>query len=195
MKSSYTIQNIIDDYKKNYANSLNKDIYVKINDLSRLIIKCWKNNRTIYIVGNGGSGANAQHVANDFLYGAGKTNKKGIKVEALVSNNAVITCLANDISYDSIFSEQLKVKANKKDMLIVLSGSGNSKNIIKAIKQAKKMDVHTFGIIGFNGGKAKKILDNYIHFELNDMQVVEDLQMFVCHVCCKWLSQIKTSDK
>ena len=141
-------------------------------------------------IGAGGSGANAQHIANDFLYGAGITNNKGIKVEALVSNSSVITCLANDINYESIFSEQIKVKANEGDLLLVLSGSGNSMNIIKAIEQAKNINVSTFGIIGYDGGKAKKILDDYIHFQLNDMQIVEDLQMFVCHVCCKWLSQI-----
>ena len=90
----------------------------------------------------------------------------------------------------AIFSVQLRIKANKNDLLVVLSGSGNSKNIIEVIKQAKKMEIKTFGIIGYDGGKAKKILDEHIHFELDDMQVVEDLQMFVCHVCCKWLSQI-----
>ncbi len=190
MKINYSLQNLIDKYKIDYINSFSTKVEKDILSLSNHVLQCWKNDKNIYIIGNGGSGANAQHIANDFLYGAALSNKKGIKIEALVSNSAVITCLANDIDYDSIFSEQLKVKASKKDLLIVLSGSGNSKNIIKAIKQAKKMNVYSFGIIGFNGGKAKKILDESIHFELNDMQVVEDLQMFVLHVCCKWLSQI-----
>ena len=100
----------------------------------------------------------------------------------MVSNSAVITCLANDINYESIFAEQLKVKANKNDLLLVLYGSGNSKNIINAIKQAKKMKVTTFGIIGYDGGYSKKFWMKIFIFNLNDMQVVEDLQMFVCHV-------------
>lgn len=191
MKNNQSLQIIIDNYKNNYVRSFNSKIEKKIIGFSKLIENCWKKNNTIFIIGNGGSGANAQHIANDLLYGAGISNKKGIKVEALVSNSSVITCLANDINYESIFSEQIKVKANKDDLLLVLSGSGNSKNIIKAIQQAKKINVNTFGIIGYDGGKAKKILDDCIHFKLNDMQIVEDLQMFVCHVCCKWLSQIK----
>ncbi len=190
MKINYSLQNLIDKYKIDYINSFSDKVEKDIHKLSNHILQCWKKDKNIFIIGNGGSGANAQHIANDFLYGAALSNKKGIKIEALVSNSAVITCLANDINYDSIFSEQLKVKANKNDLLIILSGSGNSKNIIRAIKQANKMNVLSFGIIGFNGGKAKKILDEYIHFETNDMQVVEDLQMFVLHVCCKWLSQI-----
>ncbi len=191
MNNTDNIQNIIDNYKNNYLKTFNKNIEKKIHVFSKLIENCWRKNNTIYIIGNGGSGANALHIANDFLYGAGLSNKKGIKVEALVSNSSVITCLANDTDYESIFSEQIRVKANKNDLLLVLSGSGNSKNIIKAIKIAKKMKVNTFGILGYSGGKAKKLLDNCIHFELNDMQIVEDLQMFVCHVCCKWLSKIK----
>ena len=191
MKNNKPLQNIIDNYKNDYFNSFNSKVEKKIISLSKTIENCWKKNNTIFIIGNGGSGANAQHIANDFLYGAGTSNKKGIKVEALLSNSSVITCLANDINYESIFSEQIKVKANKDDLLLVLSGSGNSKNIIKAIQEAKKLKVSTFGIVGYDGGKAKKLLDDFIHFNLNDMQVVEDLQMFVCHVCCKWLSQIK----
>lgn len=189
MNNPSSLQNIIYNYKKNYSNSFNSNIDKKIIKFCKLIENCWRKNKTIFIIGNGGSGANAQHIANDFLYGAGISNNKGVKVEALVSNSAVITCLANDINYESIFAEQLKVKANKNDLLLVLSGSGNSKNIINAIKQAKKMKVTTFGIIGYDGGYSKKILDENIHFNLNDMQVVEDLQMFVCHVCCKWLSK------
>ncbi len=190
MKKIISTQKIIDNYKYNYLQAINTKIEKKIISFAKLVEKYWKKNNTIYFVGNGGSGANAQHIANDFLFGAGKSNKKGIKVEALVSNTSIITCLANDINYESIFSEQLRIKANKNDLLVVLSGSGNSKNIIEVIKQAKKMEIKTFGIIGYDGGKAKKILDEHIHFELDDMQVVEDLQMFVCHVCCKWLSQI-----
>lgn len=184
------ITNLIHDYKNNYITSINKDVELKIQQLLDLIIDQWRNEFNIYLIGNGGSGSNANHIANDFLYGAGISNKKGIKVESLVSNSAVLSCLANDVGYESIFSEQLKVKASKNDLLIALSGSGNSPNIIKALNEAKKINMKTFAILGFDGGEAKKIVNNFIHFPLNDMQVVEDLQMFIFHLCSKWLSKI-----
>ena len=92
----------------------------------------------LFICGNGSS-ANAEHIANDFHYGiAEMSNNKGLKVDALTSNSAIVTCLANDIGCENIFSYQLSVKA-KEDLLLVLSGSGNSKNIIKALDKANEM--------------------------------------------------------
>lgn len=163
----------------------------EINLLYNQILKTWKNKKTIYVCGNGGSAGNANHIANDLIFAAGKKNKKGIKVESLASNPSIITCLANDIGYENIFSEQIRVKGAKGDLLIVLSGSGNSKNVIKAIKEAKKNKLDTFAILGFDGGMCKKIVKNYIHYEVNDMQISEDLQMIVLNICIQELMKQK----
>ena len=161
--------------------------------LAKSIKKAWEDGSTVFICGNGGSAGNAMHLANDFIYGAGTKNERGIKVEALNANSSVITCLANDIGYENIFSEQIKVKGNKNDILIILSGSGNSKNIINALKIANQKDMITFAILGYDGGEAKKIAKCSIHFEINDMQISEDLQLIVGHLCMQWLNsqQIK----
>ena len=98
-----------------------------------------------------------------------------------------MTCLANDIGYQNVFSHQLKVKAQAGDILIVLSGSGNSDNIVNAIKQAKSMGVKTFAIIGYNGGQAKLLADSVIHVALDDMQIAEDIQVIVGHMVMKAL--------
>ena len=116
--------------------------------------------------------------------------KEGLKVESLTSNPAVLTCLANDIGYEK-FSEQIKVKGEKNDFLLVLSGSGNSKNIINALKEAKKLKLRTFAIVGFSGGKCIKLADNYIHTKINDMQISEDFQMILLNIIMKELSRIK----
>ena len=163
----------------------------EINLLYNQILKTWKNKKTIYVCGNGGSAGNANHIANDLIFAAGKKNKKGIKVESLASNPSIITCLANDIGYENIFSEQIRVKGAKGDLLIVLSGSGNSKNVIKAIKEAKKNKLDTFAILGFDGGMCKKIVKNYIHYEVSDMQISEDLQMIVLNICIQELMKQK----
>jgi len=161
----------------------------KIPHLVNEIKKTKKNSKTIYICGNGGSAANAMHIANDLIYGAGTKSGKGFNIEALSSNSSVITCLANDTGYENIFSEQLRVKGKKGDILIVLSGSGNSKNIINVLKIAKKIGIKTFGILGFSGGKAKKLCDFPIHFAINDMQISEDIQIIISHLLMKLLNK------
>jgi len=151
----------------------------------------WINDKTIYFCGNGGSAGNAIHLANDFIYGAGRRNGKGIRVEALSANSAILTCLANDIGYDFIYSEQLRVKANPGDVLIVLSGSGNSSNVVKAIELGNMLSMKTYKILGFSGGVCKKIAQLPIHFEVDDMQISEDLQLTVGHICMQWLADQK----
>jgi D-sedoheptulose 7-phosphate isomerase len=180
-------------YIGNLKNVLNtKDFEKKIDRTYKAILQTWKANKNIYICGNGGSAANAIHIANDFLLGVvGKLNKKGIKIEALTANSSVLTCLANDLSYSKIFSEQLKTKGSEKDLLISLSGSGNSKNIVNAIRQAKKMKIKTLSILGFQGGKCKGISDISIHYPVKDMQISEDLQMITLNICMQRLSKIK----
>jgi D-sedoheptulose 7-phosphate isomerase len=141
----------------------------------------------VFLCGNGGSAANAIHLANDFLYGVSKTLGSGLRVTALPANASVLTCLANDLGYDAIFSAQLAVQARRGDMLIVLSGSGNSPNILKALEHAKSMSVKTYAILGYSGGKAKAMADVPIHFAVDDMQISEDLQLIVGHMLMQYL--------
>jgi len=160
-----------------------------VEQFAHLLQNLITNNGQLYICGNGGSAGNAQHLANDFLYGVSPNEKKALRVEALSANASVITCLGNDIGYDGIFSHQLDVKGNEGDILFVLSGSGNSANIIKAIESAKSKGIYTVGVLGFSGGKAKEILDLPIHFSIDDMQISEDLQLVVGHMIMRLLSQ------
>ena len=193
LKKTVEISNLLKDYNNNISKNLSSIIEPKITYIANAIYSCWKNNNIVFLAGNGGSASNAIHLANDLTYGAGKINGKGISSEALCSNQSVITCLGNDIGYENIYSEQIKVKANKGDILILYSGSGNSQNILNAINQAKKLELSVYGIVGFDGGKMINMIDdkNLIHFNLNDMQVVEDLMMIVNHIIIKWLSKKK----
>jgi len=141
----------------------------------------------VFFCGNGGSAGNAIHLVNDFLYGIAKRPGGGLRVNALSANPTVITCLANDIGYDRIYSEQLSVLANPGDVLAVLSGSGNSLNIVAALEQAKAMKVKSYAILGFTGGCCKQLADVPIHFPVDDMQISEDLQLVVGHMLMQWL--------
>jgi len=150
---------------------------------------CWKGGRQVFFCGNGGSAGNAIHLANDFLYGIAKRTGAGMKVHALSANPAVITCLANDVGYEHIYSEQLAVQGQSGDLLIVLSGSGNSPNILRVLDQAKAMGVRSCAILGYEGGHCKSLADFSIHFPVGDMQIAEDMQLVVGHMLMKWLHQ------
>ena len=181
--------NFFSGYANRLQDVLSSSDWSNVSLLASDLHACWKEKRQVFLCGNGGSAGNAIHLANDFLYGVAKQTGGGIRVQALSANAAVMTCLGNDIGYEHIFSEQLAVQAQAGDLLIVLSGSGNSPNIISAIKQATKMDVKSYAVLGFSGGVCKEISDVAIHFPVNDMQIAEDLQLVVGHMLMQWLSK------
>ena len=187
METIINKKKFFEGYSKKLQAILEKSDWSVIEELASDMQKCWKDGRRVFLCGNGGSAGNAIHLANDFLYGVAKRTGGGLRVLALSDNPSVITCLANDLSYDHIFSEQLAVQAEKGDLLIALSGSGNSPNILLAIEQAKKMQVKSFAILGFLGGKCKELVDVPIHFPVDDMQISEDLQLIVGHMLMQWL--------
>jgi D-sedoheptulose 7-phosphate isomerase len=178
---------LIKDYSARIQSVLATSDWSGVDTLATDMLSCWQEDRRVFICGNGGSAGNAIHLANDFLYGIAKTTGGGLKVMALSANAAVLTCLANDVGYEYIFSEQLAVHAQKGDLLIALSGSGNSANIICAVEKAKLMGVKSFAILGYSGGKCKALADVPIHFPVNDMQIAEDLQLIVGHMLMQWL--------
>ena len=189
-----TTSNIFKDHFDNYFNKLsshfNSEILITIEKLAEDLTKIWESNNQLFICGNGGSAANAIHIANDLHYGLAqsvKSKKYGMKSDALPANAAIITCLANDTGYENIFSNQLRVKASKDDMLVVLSGSGNSANIINALEVSNEIGLNSYAILGFDGGKCKEIARNIIHVPVSDMLVSEDIQMIIFNICFQWI--------
>ena len=187
MHSPLSANDLFADYSSRLQAVLATSDWSAVSQLAKDMQLCWQEGRRVFFCGNGGSAGNAIHLANDFLYGIAKRTGGGLKVMALSDNPAVITCLANDLGYEHIFSEQLAVQAQKGDLLIALSGSGNSPNIVRVIEQAKSMGVKSYAVLGFTGGKCKQLADVPIHFPVNDMQIAEDLQIIVGHMLMQWL--------
>ena len=187
MSQTVAAKDLILGYSSKLQEVLASSDWSSVNLLAQDMLRCWQERRQVFFCGNGGSAGNAVHLANDFLYGIAKRTGGGLKVQALSANSAVMTCLANDVGYESIFSEQLAVQAQAGDLLIALSGSGNSPNIVRVIEQAKTMDVKSYAILGFTGGKCKELADVPIHFPVNDMQIAEDMQLIVGHMMMQWL--------
>jgi D-sedoheptulose 7-phosphate isomerase len=153
------------DYAARLQRVLERADWRPVEALGNELLDCWRSKRQVFLCGNGGSAGNAVHLANDFLYGVSKAVGSGLRVHALSANAAVLTCLANDAGYETIFAAQLAVQAMPGDVLVVLSGSGNSPNILQA----------------------KAMADVAIHFPVDDMQISEDLQLIAGHMIMQWL--------
>lgn len=188
------VENATPDFARSYLGTLARvwqsHDWSNVVLLNETLARAWKENRQVFLCGNGGSAANAIHLANDLLYGVDKQSGRGLRVTALPANSSVLTCLANDVSYEDVFAQQLTVLANRGDVLIALSGSGNSPNIVKALTRARELGVESFAILGFTGGRALDLADHPIYFPVHDMQVAEDLQMMVGHMAMQCLSRL-----
>jgi D-sedoheptulose 7-phosphate isomerase len=175
-------------YSENIQSVLSKQDWSQVLTLANAIKKTYLAQRKILLCGNGGSAANAVHFANDLMYGVFKEQDKGIKVNALTSNQSILTCLANDIGYENVFSHQLAVLGDEDDLLIVLSGSGNSPNVVNVLQKAKKIGIKTCSILSYSGGKCLDLSDIPIYFPIDDMQIAEDCQQIVLHMITRWLT-------
>ncbi len=175
-----------EDYKENIKKAL--DIFEFDEEILEILKGSIKNNQKIFVAGNGGSAALAMHYACDLSKGANKDWKNNLnrfKAISLTGNTSYITAIANDTDYDEIFKQQLVNLASKNDILILISSSGNSPNIIKAAEYAKKAGVIVIGITGFDGGKLKRICDYSAHVNFNSYEVCEDIHgIFGAFLAC-----------
>jgi len=139
----------------------------------------------LMVIGNGGSGANSSHVCEDLGKGTVITPEqdKRLRVLSLTDNTSYILAWANDTSYERVFVEQLRNLGEPGDLLIAISGSGNSPNVLRAVEWANEHDIETFGITGYSGGQLRAIAQRCLHVDLNDMGVVETLHMVAFHYC------------
>lgn len=165
----------------------------KLVKLEKILEKVRKTNNTIFVVGNGGAAATAITIANDLGFDVLKKTKinKTFKIHSLNDNPSVITAIANDTGYENIFLNQLKIHFKTGDILIILSASGNSLNLIKATNWVKLKKGKVVGILGFDGGKLKKKCDFIIHIdtEKNEYGPVEDAQLIINHILAHWFQK------
>lgn len=183
---------------KEFANGYAEYLYsvLKNTDLSELeklesvFLEARENRQTIFIAGNGGSATTATSMANDLGFDILKKTGTDLpfKVLALTDNNSVITAISNDVGYENIFLNQLKIHFRKGDKFIVISASGNSGNLINAVEWVKSQGGTTVALLGFTGGKLKELCDISIHFKSvnGEYGPVEDAHLIVNHILAHW---------
>lgn len=155
----------------------------QVEQLSHLIEEAYHAAKFVFICGNGGSGANASHLCEDLAKCTLRDfeNQKRLKVLSLTDNTAGIMAWANDEGYERIFVEQLKNLASPGDLLLAISGSGNSPNVLKAVEWANRNGLTTVGITGYGGGRLKEMSAHNLHVGINDMGIVESVHQVVFH--------------
>ena len=174
-----------------YLQRLNEEVS-RINQAAMqrwadLVFQAWENGRFVFIFGNGGSGTTASHMAEDL----GKStlherdlnddSKKRLKVLSLTDNAGWLMAVGNDLAYDQIFVQQLMNYGSAGDVVIAISGSGNSPNVLNAVDWANRHGLTTFGLTGYSGGKLKQMQTDGLHVELNDMGMVESIHLCLFH--------------
>ncbi len=169
------------EIKKNYlSNEVNIEI---LNVVINKIIDAYNTNKKVIVFGNGGSAADAQHFVAE-LVGRFKKERKALNAISLTTNTSIITALGNDYGYEITFSRQLEAIAQKGDVVIGISTSGEAKNVLKAIEVAKKYDCITIGLTGKDGGKLKEMVDYCINVPSNDTARIQEMHITIIHTIC-----------
>ncbi len=173
--------NHFNSYFENLSESLKRIDIQQIERATESLLACYQRGGTVYIFGNGGSAANASHIAGDYSKAISLGLDKRFKIMALNDNIASMMAYANDLSYDYIFIEPLKTFLTANDLVIAISGSGNSTNVLKATEYAKEMGVEIIGISGFKGGKLNQLVNIKLHIPVDDMEMTEDANLILFH--------------
>ena len=197
LKKNNQIKDII-SFSKNYFSRINKIISnINLKEIKKIedeFIDLYKKNSTLYVFGNGGGAATAMTMANDLGIDIQKKTKlkKTFKIISLNDNSSVITAIANDVGYEEVFLNQLKIHFKKNDKILIFSASGNSENLLRAAKWVRKKGGNVISILGFDGGRLKKLSNCCLHIktEKGEYGPVEDLQLMINHILAHWF-QVK----
>ena len=184
---SFKIRNMIKNEFISHQETLNSSIdkvMPNTEEASNLVIETLKRGNKILLCGNGGSAGDAQHISAE-LTGRYKSNRRALASIALTTDTSAITAIANDFGYEFIFSRQIEALANNGDLLIGISTSGNSQNIILALEKAKELGCRTIGLSGKDGGAMKKICDTNIIIPSNNTARIQEMHILIGHIICQ----------
>ena len=165
----------------------------KVQEIADVLYTAWKNDRQVFILGNGGSASQASHMAADISKNSFSRvydpKIKRFRIMALTDNISMLTAYANDIGYEEVFSQQLRNLIKEHDVLIVITGSGNSPNVIRAVEYAKEQNAITIGLLGFDGGRVKNMLDYELTVQSKNYGIVESVHPAIHHLIVNYFSK------
>jgi len=189
------LENFVKGYVEEFKGLISQFPHKEVENAISLIHKAYRANNQVFVAGNGGSASTASHIACDLgkgiLSNPHDNLEKRLRVISLTDNVPIMTAYANDISYDEIFSQQLKNLLKEDDVLIAISASGNSLNVVHAAEYAKSKGAKVIGMTGFEGGKLMSLSDCKVHIPIKDYGKTEDLHLMVNHLITAYLRNFK----
>lgn len=185
----------VSDYFKQYVDALQNILEnVDTENLEKafsLLRQAQSANKRIYVAGNGGSSAIADHLCCDWTKGTQAPNTTTLRTHSMSSNTALFTAIANDYGYEETFATQVEMFMEKGDVLVLISSSGNSPNIVKAAQACREKGVQTIAFTGFSGGKVREFIDVNIHVKIENYGLVEDSHQVLMHCFAQFLAQLQ----
>jgi D-sedoheptulose 7-phosphate isomerase len=172
----------IDDYLERLRAAIDGLPRERLNQLGEILLRAYRVDKQVFVMGNGGSSSTASHLAADLAKNTIGPNMRRFRIMSLNENAAIVTALANDLGYENVFSEQLTSLVRAGDVLIAVSASGNSPNILNAMRYARSRSAEVVGLLGFDGGQAVGLADLSIVVPSSDYGVVEDLHLVINHM-------------
>lgn len=177
----------VNDYLDGVAKLLAEVRREDIRKVADLIVEAYRSRKQVFVMGNGGSAATASHFACDLQKGIGCAGDEKFRVMAITDNVPLMTAWANDFDYSDIFAQQLSTWVEPGDLVIGISGSGNSPNVIKAIELANEKGATTVGLAGFKGGRLAQVAQHNVVVPSDDMQYIEDVHLVLSHLIFRYL--------
>jgi D-sedoheptulose 7-phosphate isomerase len=179
----------VDDYVGRLQGALDALDRAHLTRLGQTLLRAYQRDKQVFVIGNGGSSSTASHMAADLAKNTIGPNMKRFKIATLSENAAIVTALANDLGYENVFYEQLVNVIRAGDVLIVVSASGNSPNVLKAIRYAQRESAEVVGLLGFDGGEAARLADIPIVVRSHDYGIVEDVHLVINHMLVEYFQQ------
>ncbi|MFH1593297.1 MAG: SIS domain-containing protein [Candidatus Omnitrophota bacterium] len=195
MQTTSSIQMFAKRYLNSVKASLDDLPLAEVKRTARALYRAYKTGKKVILMGNGGSGAAASHFVSDLVKGAAVPGRPRLRALALCDNIATVTAYSNDCGYECIFAEQLKNWVERGDVVIGISGSGNSKNVLNAITLANKYSAVTIGLMGFKGGKLKRLVTIPVVVNSNNMERIEDVHLIILHMLKLYLITLIKKDR
>ena len=185
--------NSVIDYADHYVQTLKQGLdsfsRKSLQEAFDILFLTYHQGKNVFVCGNGGSASIAEHFVCDHMKGINTDTNLTPRITSLNSNVSLITALANDFGYENVFSKQLEYNASDRDTLVAISSSGNSPNIVNALKKAKDINMHTISLVGFEGGRAMLYSDVCIHVKINNYGICEDAHQNIMHILAQYTRQ------
>lgn len=182
-------ERFVDDYRARLSDALAALDPVALMAVRAVLLRVAEQGATLWVAGNGGSASLSDHAACDLTKGTHADGHPPLRSLSLAANTATLTAIANDVAYDQVYRKQLEYQLREGDVVLLVSASGNSPNVVEACRHARKLGVETIAFVGFQGGELARLADHVVHVAVENYGIVEDVHQAVMHMLSQFIAR------